>query len=71
MPRQKLPAAYVHTGAMDVMWRDTIFKLKSTSGRKVKYFFMNEEDSVNIDSPVDFLLAEVIMNRMKNKRRLS
>ena len=40
LPRQKLPPVYIHTGAMDVMRIDTILKLKSTCGRKVRYFFI-------------------------------
>lgn len=63
MPRQLLPQAYIHTGAMDVMWRETILNLKSTSGNKLAYFFMKLEDSVNIDHPVDFELAELLMQK--------
>lgn len=63
MPRQILPDAYIHTGAMDVMRRDTILKLKSTSGNKLAYFFMKLEDSVNIDHPIDFEMAELLMQK--------
>jgi CMP-N-acetylneuraminic acid synthetase len=63
MPRQLLPKAYVHTGAMDVMRVRTIRELKSTSGNKLAYFFMKPEDSVNIDHPIDFELAEMLMKR--------
>ncbi|MCC7522741.1 acylneuraminate cytidylyltransferase family protein [Candidatus Uhrbacteria bacterium] len=63
MPRQILPDAYIHTGAMDVMRRDTILKLKSTSGNKLAYFFMKLEDSVNIDHPIDFDMAEILMQK--------
>ena len=63
LPRQLLPIAYVHTGAMDVMRLATITQLKSTSGKKLGYFFMKPEESVNIDSQVDFLLAEMLMQR--------
>lgn len=68
MPRQKLPKAYIHTGAMDVMRKDTILKLKSTSGRRLRYFFMDEDVSVNIDSETDFLIAEAIMK--KNRKAI-
>jgi CMP-N,N'-diacetyllegionaminic acid synthase len=61
MPRQLLPDAYIHTGAMDVMWTKTITEQNSTSGRHTAYFFMKPEDSVNIDYPLDFELAEMIM----------
>ena len=63
MPRQMLPDAYIHTDAMDVMRRDTILNLKSTSGNKLAYFFMKLEDSVNIDHPIDFEVAEILMQK--------
>lgn len=65
LPRQMLPKAYVHTGAMDVMRLKTIKEMKSTSGKKLAYFFMNAEDSINIDSMIDFKMAELIMNEKK------
>lgn len=63
LPRQLFPKVYVHTGAMDVMRRDTILKQKSTSGKRLGYFFMKPEDSVNIDSPMDFEIAEILLRR--------
>lgn len=63
MPRQVLPKVYVHTGAMDVMRLRTIRELKSTSGKRLAYFFMKPEDSVNIDTALDFDLAEILMKR--------
>lgn len=62
-PRQLLPDVYVHTGAMDVMRLQTILKKHSTSGEKVAYFFMESEYSINIDEPLDFELAELLLNR--------
>lgn len=62
-PRQLLPKAFIHTGALDVMRTRTIREMKSTSGKKLAYFFMNPEDSVNIDQPIDFELAEVLMRK--------
>ncbi len=61
LPRQLFPKVYMHTGAMDVMRRDTILVQRSTSGKRLGYFFMSPEDSVNIDSPIDFDIAEVLM----------
>lgn len=66
LPRQLLPKAYIHTGAMDIMRTDTILKLKSTSGKKMTYFFMPLEDSVNIDHQLDFELAELLMKKRLN-----
>ncbi len=65
LPRQMLPKAYVHTGAMDIMRLKTIRILKSTSGKKLAYFFMKPEDSVNIDSMIDFKMAELLIEERK------
>lgn len=67
LPRQLFPKVHVHTGAMDVMRRDTILKQKSTSGKKLGYFFMKPEDSVNIDTPLDFEIAEVLLQKRVGK----
>ena len=68
LPRQLFPKVYIHTGAMDVMRRDTILKQKSTSGKNLGFFFMKQEDSVNIHTPLDFDLADMILrNRLKKK----
>lgn len=63
LPRQLFPKAYIHTGAMDVMRINTIRKLKSTSGKKLAYFFMDPRDSVNIDSLIDFEIAEYLLSK--------
>ena len=63
LPRQLFPKVYMHTGAMDVMRPRTVLELKSTSGKRLGYFFMSPEDSVNIDSPMDFEIAEILLKR--------
>ncbi len=63
LPRQLFPKVYIHTGAMDIMRLRTITELKSTSGKKLGYFFMDPEDSVNIDHPIDFIIAEALMRQ--------
>lgn len=63
MPRQALPVLYIHTGAVDVTRLKTIRVLKSLTGRKIAYFFMKPEDSVNIDQPLDFEVAEILMRQ--------
>ncbi len=65
LPRQLFPKVHMHTGAMDIMRRATILELKSTSGKRLGYFFMNPDESVNIDTPMDFELAEAIMRARK------
>lgn len=63
LPRQLFPKVYMHTGAMDVVWVKTIREQKSTSGKNLAYFYMDAESSCNIDHPVDFLVAEAILNK--------
>ncbi len=63
LPRQLFPKVYLHTGAMDIMRKDTILKQKSTSGGKLVHFFMDSESSVNIDHLLDFELAEFMMRK--------
>lgn len=69
-PRQLFPKIYVHTGAMDVMRPRTIRKLSSTSGRRLGYFYMPSEESVNIDTPVDFKLAEVLLRERQREKKI-
>ena len=63
LPRQLFPKVYIHTGAMDIMRRNTILEQKSTSGKKLAYFYMKPEESVNIDHPIDFEFAEFLLQK--------
>ena len=46
----------------------TIKEQKSTSGKKLAYFFMDPADSINIDSSIDFEMAEFFLKkRLKQK----
>lgn len=65
LPRQLFPKVYMHTGAMDVMRTRTILDLKSTSGKRLGFFHMSLEDSVNIDHPLDFEIAELLLKKRK------
>lgn len=63
LPRQGLPAAYIQNGAVDVIRAQVIAKRGSMSGHTIAPFVMKEEDSVNIDGPLDWELAEVLISR--------
>lgn len=65
MPRQLLPTFFVQSWAMDVIRYETIKKYKSTSGKKIWYFIMEPEVSINIDSEADFILAEILLKKRK------
>lgn len=63
LPRQLFPKVYMHTGAMDVIRTKTVREQKSTSGKKLTYFFMKPEESINIDHPIDFEFAEFLLRK--------
>lgn len=67
-PRQILPDVYIPTGSMDVMRLKTIRELKSTSGKKTAYFLMKPEEYANIDSLMDFKIAEILMKEREKKK---
>ncbi len=67
MPRQLFPKVYMHTGALDAVWVKTIREQKSTSGRKLAHFPMDIESASNIDHPIDFVIAEVLMSERLKK----
>lgn len=70
LPRQLFPKIYVHTGAVDIIRPGTVYNQKSTSGKKCAYFFMKPENSVNIDSLLDFEFADFLMRkRLKENNR--
>ena len=60
-PRQALPKAYVQNGAVDVIRTWVILRENSMSGGHMIGIEMDEMDSVNIDSPIDFMVAESLM----------
>lgn len=64
MPRQSLPGAYVQNGAVDAIRTRTILA-GSMSGSVILGFVMDEDDSVSIDGPLDWALAEVVMARRR------
>lgn len=64
-PRQELPSAYIQNGAVDVVWAEVILQKGSMAGSVIRAFIMSEEESVNIDSPLDWELAEILMTRRK------
>ncbi|NQU83680.1 MAG: acylneuraminate cytidylyltransferase family protein [Parcubacteria group bacterium] len=71
MPRQELPKAHANNGSVDVMWTKTILEKNSMTGDKICGFEMPQENSVNIDNEMDFLMAEIILKKeMENKKDL-
>jgi D-3-phosphoglycerate dehydrogenase len=59
--RQDLPQVYIRNGAIYAVKRDVVMVENSMFGRVSRPYIMPEERSVNIDSRLDFLLAEILM----------
>ena len=57
-PRQSLPPVYLVNGAVYLVKRDVLVNQLSFKGKCVPYL-MTAEDSINIDSEIDFKLAEI------------
>ncbi len=60
-PRQKLPNVYIRNGAIYMTKRDMFLKNESLVNGEVKPLIMNDEESINIDSEIDFQIAENLM----------
>jgi YrbI family 3-deoxy-D-manno-octulosonate 8-phosphate phosphatase len=57
-PRQILPAAYMHTGLIDVIRPGTILELNSMSGRTILPVLFDPDYDADLDTPEDWRRAE-------------
>lgn len=64
--RQDLEPCYIRNGAIYAMTRDCIVEKFSRHGDSCVAYVMPESDSVNIDTMMDFKLAEILL-REKNE----
>ncbi len=62
-PRQKLPEAYVQNGSVDIIRSETILQKRSMTGDTIFHLIMDEDESINIDTELDFIVAEQLMKK--------
>jgi len=62
MPRQSLPPAFSHVDVIAVRY-DTLMKDRLLTGPRVRYHKLNKLDAVDIDTEIDFLVAEQLLKR--------
>lgn len=62
--RQYVKKHYRENGAMYIMSYDTLMKKKSITGRKTELIVMKPEESVDIDTSLDFVLAETLTRNL-------
>ena len=70
-PRQKLPKVYWQNASVDVVRYSTIMEKHSMTGERIVPLVMEERDSIDIDSDIDFIKAEAIMRTLGNKEKIN
>jgi len=63
-PRQALPPAYIRNGSIYLIKRDVLIKEEQLIGKKCLGMVMSDEESINIDSPLDLKLAELLLGQL-------
>jgi CMP-N,N'-diacetyllegionaminic acid synthase len=61
--RQDMPKVYKYNGAIYIMRVDTLKKMPLSEFSRIKKYVMSDTDSVDIDTPLDWEVAELIYNK--------
>jgi CMP-N-acetylneuraminic acid synthetase len=61
MPRQQLPDAFIQNGNIDITRWNTVMAKNSMTGERIIGMLMEEKESVNIDTEIDLMVAEIIL----------
>ena len=62
-PRQILPDVYIRNGAIYLIRRDVIIEQSQLIGTGCLGYVMNDIESVNIDTPIDLMVAELLLKK--------
>ena len=65
---QDLPKWYCLNFAVNIIPRDLMFSRKNIVGEKFYPFFLSKEESIDVDNPIDFKVAEFLYNLRKEKK---
>lgn len=63
--RQELGEVYIQNGSVDITRWSTIMEKNSMTGKHILGMLMEEHESVNIDTEIDFLMAEYLIKKRK------
>lgn len=66
LQRQRYPKAYFRVGNPIATRYDTFEKYHSLTGEQVRYLAVPPEYAIDIDSPLDFFIAEKLMEKFKD-----
>ncbi|MCZ7401013.1 MAG: acylneuraminate cytidylyltransferase family protein [Candidatus Methanoperedens sp.] len=64
--RQDLPPIYRLNGAVDVSRRDNIIEKNTLYGKDMRVIIMDQARSIDIDTEIDFTIAEMIIKGFKH-----
>ncbi len=62
MARQSYPPAYQHVDVIALRWK-TLMEGRSMAGQKVAYHVIPKLDAVDIDTELDFMIAEILLKK--------
>ena len=61
-PRQSFPQAYQHVDVIALRW-STLVENKAMAGDRVRYHVIPQTDAIDIDSEIDFMIAEALLKK--------
>jgi len=67
MRRQDCPAVYEYNGSIYIMNVQSLKNGPPAKFSKIRKYVMDEEDSIDLDSPLDWLLAEAVIQQKQIK----
>ena len=70
VPRQELPIYYRYNGAIYLIKRNELSNMNHMFEHRCYAYIMPQSRSIDIDTELDFLIAEVILKKMKAKNKL-
>lgn len=62
LPRQSFPQAYQHVDVIALRWK-TLVENREMAGKKVRYHVIPKFEAVDIDTEIDFLVAEILLKK--------
>lgn len=65
---QLLPTVYIQNASMDVFRASNVWQLRSTTGTEIIPLVNDEYESVDINTEIDFILAETLIGRQAAAR---
>jgi len=65
---QDLPKWYCLNFAANIIPKDLMFSRKNIVGEKFYPFFLKKQESIDVDNPIDFKIAEFLYNLKKEKK---